>query len=172
MTTTKTLGGVIAAITTAIDDKGEPDSARSTALARFQPDGRLHTTAWSSDATIDAALATLGVAAPDDKTFVLTLAHPSSYILDIVALWGTAPMEKKWITSKNATEAANFVSSGPFMMKSWTHQSEIVLVPMLLLVSPHLVPLLVATAAAGIAAVRLRGAQRWWSRVQTSSSRA
>jgi 4-hydroxy-tetrahydrodipicolinate synthase len=35
MTTTKTLGGVIAAITTAIDDKGEPDSARSTALARF-----------------------------------------------------------------------------------------------------------------------------------------
>jgi len=83
----------------------------------------------ASDATIDAALAKLGVAAPDDKTFVLTLAHPSSYILDIVALWGTAPMEKKWITSKNATEAANFVSSGPFMMKSWTHQSEIVLVP-------------------------------------------
>src|ERR1700675_620233 len=35
MTTTKTLSGVIAAITTAIDDKGEPDSARSTALARF-----------------------------------------------------------------------------------------------------------------------------------------
>src|ERR1700735_5941722 len=34
MTTTKTLGGVIAAITTAIDDKGEPDSARSTTLAR------------------------------------------------------------------------------------------------------------------------------------------
>ena len=83
----------------------------------------------ASDATIDAALKNLGVAAPDPKTFVLTLAHPSSYILDIVALWGTAPMEKKWITSKNATEAANFVSSGPFMMKSWTHQAEIVLVP-------------------------------------------
>ena len=35
MTTTKTLGGVIAAITTAIDQTGEPDSARSTAFARF-----------------------------------------------------------------------------------------------------------------------------------------
>src|SRR6202163_4142365 len=35
MTTAKTLHGVIAAITTAIDDNGEPDSARSLALARF-----------------------------------------------------------------------------------------------------------------------------------------
>jgi 4-hydroxy-tetrahydrodipicolinate synthase len=35
MTATKTLHGVIAAIATAVDDKGEPDCARSTALARF-----------------------------------------------------------------------------------------------------------------------------------------
>jgi 4-hydroxy-tetrahydrodipicolinate synthase len=35
MTTTKTLHGVIAAVATAVDDKGEPDSARSIALARF-----------------------------------------------------------------------------------------------------------------------------------------
>jgi 4-hydroxy-tetrahydrodipicolinate synthase len=35
MTATKTLGGVIAAVATAVDDKGEPDCARSTALARF-----------------------------------------------------------------------------------------------------------------------------------------
>jgi 4-hydroxy-tetrahydrodipicolinate synthase len=35
MTAGKTLHGVIAAIATAIDEKGEPDCARSTALARF-----------------------------------------------------------------------------------------------------------------------------------------
>src|SRR5580658_3596288 len=35
MTATKTLQGVIAAIATAVDDRGEPDSTRSTALARF-----------------------------------------------------------------------------------------------------------------------------------------
>ena len=34
MTASK-LQGVIAAIATAVDDKGEPDCARSTALARF-----------------------------------------------------------------------------------------------------------------------------------------
>src|SRR5580693_1296419 len=33
--TTKTLHGVIAAIATAVDPNGEPDSARSVALARF-----------------------------------------------------------------------------------------------------------------------------------------
>ena len=32
---TKTLHGVITAIATAIDEKGEPDCVRSTALARF-----------------------------------------------------------------------------------------------------------------------------------------
>jgi 4-hydroxy-tetrahydrodipicolinate synthase len=35
MTSTKTLGGVIAAITTAIDNNREPNAARSTAFARF-----------------------------------------------------------------------------------------------------------------------------------------
>jgi 4-hydroxy-tetrahydrodipicolinate synthase len=35
MTAAKTLHGVIAAIATAVDGKGEPDCARSTALARF-----------------------------------------------------------------------------------------------------------------------------------------
>ncbi len=78
---------------------------------------------------IDAALAKLGVAAPDDHTFTITLAHPAAYFLDIVGLWGAAPIQKKWVETPNFTEAENFVSSGPFMMKSWTHQSEIVVVP-------------------------------------------
>ena len=82
-----------------------------------------------SPAEIDAALAKLGVAAPDDKTFTVTLTHPSGYFLDIVTLWNTAPMQKKWAETPNFTEAANYVSSGPFMMKDWTHQAEIVLVP-------------------------------------------
>ena len=81
------------------------------------------------DADIDAAIAKLGVAAPDDHTFTITLAHPASYFLDIVALWGAAPIQKKWVETPNFTEGGNFVSSGPFMMKTWTHQSQIVLVP-------------------------------------------
>lgn len=82
-----------------------------------------------TDAAIDAAIAKFGVAAPDPKTFVITLAHPASYFLDIVGLWGAGPIQEKWVKTPNFTEAANYVSSGPFMMKSWTHQSEITLVP-------------------------------------------
>ncbi len=85
------------------------------------------TTPPASDADIDAALANFGVAAPDPKTFVVTLAQPTSYFLSIASLWGTSPYQQKWIESPNATEAENYVSSGPFKMKSWTHQSEIVL---------------------------------------------
>ncbi|HEV8402103.1 MAG TPA: peptide ABC transporter substrate-binding protein [Candidatus Limnocylindrales bacterium] len=83
----------------------------------------------ATDAEIDAALDKYGVSAPDDKTFVITLAHPAGYFLDIVGLWGAGPIQKKWVETPNFTEAANYVSSGPFMMKDWTHQASITLVP-------------------------------------------
>jgi oligopeptide transport system substrate-binding protein len=82
-----------------------------------------------TDADIEAALGQVGVSAPDPKTFVIKLTHPTAYFLDIVALWVAGPIQEKWVNTPNFTEAANYVSSGPFMMKSWTHQSEIVLVP-------------------------------------------
>ncbi len=82
-----------------------------------------------SDAEIDAALATLGVAAPDDKTFVVTLDTPATYFLSAMTLWVGVPMQEKWITSEGATEAANYVSSGPFVLDTWNHNSEIILKP-------------------------------------------
>jgi oligopeptide transport system substrate-binding protein len=83
----------------------------------------------ASDADIQAAVDAFGVSAPDDKTFVVKLDHPTGYFLDLATLWGTAPYQEKWITSPNATEAGNYVSSGPFQLKGWEHQSEIVLEP-------------------------------------------
>ena len=81
------------------------------------------------DAEVDAALEKLGVAAPDDKTFVVTLDTPATYFLSAMTLWVGVPIQEKWITSEGATEAANYVSSGPFVLDTWDHNSQIILKP-------------------------------------------
>ena len=73
----------------------------------------------------DADLDKLGVAAPDDKTFVVTLKRAASYFVYIAAGWFSAP-EK---ASFKYGEATGYVGSGPLMMSEWRHQSNIVLVP-------------------------------------------
>jgi ABC-type transport system substrate-binding protein len=82
-----------------------------------------------TDAQIEADLAKVGVAAPDPKTFVVTLSTPATYFLTAASLWVFGPLEKKWIESPNATEAANYVSSGPYILDTWKHNSEIILKP-------------------------------------------
>jgi oligopeptide transport system substrate-binding protein len=82
-----------------------------------------------SDADVQALLDKVGVAAPDDKTVVVTLATPATYFTSVLALWIAVPVQEKWITSPNATEAANYVGSGPFILDTWNHNSQIVLKP-------------------------------------------
>jgi oligopeptide transport system substrate-binding protein len=81
------------------------------------------------DAEIEPLLDKLGVAAPDDRTFVVTLSTPATYFLSAMTLWVFVPLQEKWVTSENAFEAANYVSSGPFMLDAWDHNSQIVLKP-------------------------------------------
>jgi oligopeptide transport system substrate-binding protein len=82
-----------------------------------------------TDAEIDALLDEFGVSAPDDKTFVVNLVKPATYFLAIAGLWHSAPIQASWIESPNATEAENYVSSGPFIMTTWDHNSQIILEP-------------------------------------------
>jgi oligopeptide transport system substrate-binding protein len=80
-----------------------------------------------SDADVEAALDGLGVSAPDDKTFVVQLNTPATYFLSAMTLWVFVPIQESWITSAGATEAANYVSSGPFQLDTWDHNSQIIL---------------------------------------------
>lgn len=84
-------------------------------------------TETTSDADIDAMLDAFGVSAPDDTTFVVDLARPASYFPFIAALWVTAPVPQAWIESESATEAENYISSGPFKLTVWEHNARIVL---------------------------------------------
>jgi oligopeptide transport system substrate-binding protein len=81
------------------------------------------------DATIDGLLDQLGVTAPDEHTVVFQLNDRTSFWPDITAMWLLTPVhpnQTAW------AEAADIVSSGPFMIDSWTHNLEIDLVP-----NPH-----------------------------------
>jgi oligopeptide transport system substrate-binding protein len=81
------------------------------------------------DAEIDAALEGLGVSAPDDRTFIVELNTPATYFLSAMTLWVGVPIQQDWIESADAFEAQNYVSSGPFQLDTWNHNSEIVLTP-------------------------------------------
>jgi len=79
----------------------------------------------TDDAAVEAALDNLGVAAPDDTTFVVTLKRAASYFVYIAAGWFAAPEKADF----DYAEADTYVSSGPMMIKEWRHNSNIVLVP-------------------------------------------
>jgi oligopeptide transport system substrate-binding protein len=82
-----------------------------------------------SDAEIKALMDKVGVSAPDDKTVVINLTAPATYFTSVLALWIAVPVQEKWITTPNATEAANYVGSGPFILDTWSHNSQIILKP-------------------------------------------
>ena len=82
-----------------------------------------------TDAEVDALMDKLGISAPDDKTVVINLSTPATYFTSVLALWINVPVQEKWITSPNATEAANYVGSGPYILDTWNHNSQIILKP-------------------------------------------
>ncbi len=78
------------------------------------------------DATVDGLLDQLGVSAPDDHTVVFNLNGPVSYWADITAMWLLTPVPE---SATSWAEAADIVSSGPFVLSEWTHNSKMVLTP-------------------------------------------
>jgi oligopeptide transport system substrate-binding protein len=77
----------------------------------------------------DEDVANIGVAAPDDSTFVVTLNTPATFFLSIAAMWPTVPLNKAWVDSSPFGEAAGYLSSGPYVLSQWDHNSLIVLDP-------------------------------------------
>ena len=73
----------------------------------------------------------LGVVALDDYTLEVTLEGPTAYFPLLASTWTYSPVPKHVIEANDLSwvEAGNIVCSGPFMMESWDHNQEMVLVP-------------------------------------------
>ena len=71
----------------------------------------------------------LGVVAVGDRTLVVTLEQPAAYFLRLVASWTMVPLRRDVIEQfgDRWTEAKNIVTNGPFAMKAWQHDGQIVL---------------------------------------------
>lgn len=63
----------------------------------------------------------IGVAAPDDSTFVVRLAAPTSYFLFLTQYYTFEPVPRRVIEKYGArwTNPGNIVSNGPFLLAKW-----------------------------------------------------
>lgn len=71
----------------------------------------------------------LGIKALDSKTLEVTLTVATPYFLEICAFPTTYPLREDIISANPdtwATDPATYVGNGPYVLKSWTHQSEMV----------------------------------------------
>jgi oligopeptide transport system substrate-binding protein len=83
-----------------------------------------------SDREIEEALDAVGLRAVDDRTFEVSLSRAASYFLYVTTIWVTVPVQQSWVElGEDFTEAENYVASGPFMLDTWSHDEEIILVP-------------------------------------------
>jgi oligopeptide transport system substrate-binding protein len=78
---------------------------------------------------IDARLEEVGVEAPDESTFIVNLSSPATFFLAITAMWPVVPLKQEWVETPNFQEPENYISSGPYIITTWSHQSLIVLEP-------------------------------------------
>jgi len=71
----------------------------------------------------------LGVAAPDDKTFVVTLEHPAPYLLQFMTHVSTFPLPRHVVEAKGDawTRAGSYVVNGAFNLKEWVPNDHVML---------------------------------------------
>lgn len=79
--------------------------------------------------TGEAKVEDLGIKVVDEKTLEVTLEAITPYFDDLITFKTYMPLNEKFhqeVGDKYATEADAILSSGPYVLKSWTHDSEMV----------------------------------------------
>ena len=71
----------------------------------------------------------LGVSVPDDKTLVVTLAHPAPYLLEYLTHVSTFPLPRHVVEAKGDAwaRAGNYVSNGAYTLVEWIPNDHVTL---------------------------------------------
>lgn len=70
----------------------------------------------------------VGIKVIDDKTIEVKLSAPAPYFLSLLAFGSFMPVREDSYSPEYATEASNIKCNGPYIMESWNHESDMVLV--------------------------------------------
>ena len=71
----------------------------------------------------------VGIKVVDDKTLEVTLEAPTPYFDDLVTFKAYMPLNEKFygeVKDKYFMEADKTISSGPYLLKEWVHNSKFV----------------------------------------------
>lgn len=73
----------------------------------------------------------VGLAAPDDSTFIVTLAQPTPYFLQLTTFYTTLPVPRHVVEREGEAweHALRLVGNGPFRIVDWKQKDRFVLVP-------------------------------------------
>ncbi len=120
--------------TQALDANGNPEKVKMDASGKPVTDAKGNYTPEASGKYISANadgtptwLNDLGVKATDDHTLVVTLGAPCAYFLQIAGFPTLDPVRKDIVEANPTTWATNpstYVSDGPYILKTWKHNSE------------------------------------------------
>jgi oligopeptide transport system substrate-binding protein len=103
----------------------EPETAAEYAWLMYDVEGA---EAFNTGETDDPE--TVGIEAVDDYTLEVTLSEPTSYFETVLPFSTFYPVRLDLIEEYGDqwTEPGNYVSSGPYLLESWEHEAELVLV--------------------------------------------
>ena len=72
----------------------------------------------------------LGVAAPDDKTLIVTLEHPAAYLPELLTHDTTYPLPRHVLLAKGSgwSKPGTFVGNGPYVPREWISNDHLTIV--------------------------------------------
>ena len=71
----------------------------------------------------------LGVSAKDDRTLIVTLEGPATHLLRLISTWPFSPLRRDAVEQfgDRWTDPAHILTNGPFVLKEWQHDRQLVL---------------------------------------------
>ena len=114
--------GVLSVPEVFLDDEGPLRELRGTIIL-------LGDSGFSDDEAVQWLLEpddSLGIAAPDPATVIVTLEHPAPYLPELLTQSAALPLPPAAL--KNGVHTNAYISDGPYLLKSWVPNDRITLI--------------------------------------------